>query len=415
MEERVAMSHRDLDRLHILQKVQAKEITQIDASRMLDISERQVRRLIGRLNDEGSRGIVSKLLGKPGNRCLDPDLKQRVLALLREKYEGFGPTLASEKLLELDGIKVSIETIRQWMIHYSLWTPKKQKRNVHLPRLRRPCFGELIQADGSIHHWFGEEMPKANATVLIDDATSAITGLYFTKTESLNGYFEALKQHLSNYGRPVALYTDHWSSFGTRKTTNVTQMRRALKLLNTELILAPTPQAKGRVERANQTLQDRLVKEMRLRGIKTIEQANEYSREFMEKYNEKFSKKPMSDCNAHRPLEGYDLERVLSRHEERSLNSSAMFQFNSVLYQVQEVSEYRRMNKRKVEIRVTPSGKMRVFLGDRELKVVPYNQVIEKPMELSRKEVLAWKTKGHKVPITHPWKADLRRKMFINR
>ena len=166
MEEVISMSHKDLDRLHVLRKVQDKDLSQVDAARLLDLDVRHVRRLSARLAKLGPKGLVSKLIGRCGNHCKHPDLKQRVLALLRERYEGFGPTLAAEKLLELHDIKISNETIRIWMIENNLWIPRKKRSKNHIPRMRRPCFGELIQADGSPHRWVGEDGPEVNATVL---------------------------------------------------------------------------------------------------------------------------------------------------------------------------------------------------------------------------------------------------------
>jgi transposase InsO family protein len=401
--EAVNMSNKDLDRLHILRKVQSKELTQVEAGRLLKLGERQIRRLLTRLKEEGPKGIVSRLVGSSGNRSKPKYLKQRVLSLLKEKYEDFGPTLAAEKLSSIEGLNVSAETIRKWMIESHLWIPRKKRPKQYLPRHRRACFGELLQGDGSSHHWFGEEKPEANATVLIDDATGIITGLFFSETETLEGYFKALEQHLQSYGRPRALYTDRYSVFCSPKQTGKTQMQIALEELEIQLILARSPQAKGRVERVNRTLQDRLTKEFRLRGIKTIEQANEYVREYLEEHNQKFSKKPMSECDAHRSLEGYDLERILCRKEERSLNSSGIFQFNKVFYQIQGVSEYRRLNKKKVEIRMIGAG-MRVFLANKELKVLRLDEIIGQPLELNRKEVMNWHPKEYKVKAGHPWK-----------
>jgi transposase InsO family protein len=401
--EAVNMSNKDLDRLHILKKVQARELTQVDAGQLLKIGERQIRRLLVRLEEQGPKGIVSKLVGRQGNRSKPKHFKQGILALLKEKYEGFGPTLAAEKLLAIEGLKISAETIRKWMIESHLWISRKKRPKQHLLRLRRACFGELLQGDGSPHRWFGEDEPEANATVLIDDATGIITGLFFSETETLEGYFKALEQHLNRYGRPRALYTDRYSVFCSHKGTGKTQMQMALGELDIQLILARSAQAKGRVERVNRTLQDRLTKEFRLRGIKTIEQANKYAAEYVEEHNKKFSKKPMSAFDAHRSLEGYDLERILCRKEERSLNSSGIFQFNKVFYQIQGVSEYRRLNKRKVEIRVTRAG-MRVFLAGRQLEVLRLDEIIGQPLELNRKEVMNWHPKEYKVKASHPWK-----------
>jgi Helix-turn-helix domain len=404
VEDRVSMSRKDLDRLEVLRDVQNKKLKQVDAARILRITDRQVRKLLRRLEQEGSSGIVSRLVGKTGNRRKCPGIKQRVLALLKEKYEGFGPTFTVEKLLQLDGVKISKETARNWMIEHHLWIPKKRRTSIHPTRARRPCFGELIQADGSPDRWFGPDLPEANATVLVDDATSMITALYFSETETLDAYFCAFEEHLNQYGRPLGIYTDYSAIFKSRKETGKTQMQKALEELKIESILANSPQAKGRVERANRTLQDRLKKEFRLRGIKTVEQANKYVKEFLKEYNRSFSKKPMSDYNAHRSLEGYDLERILCRKEERTLDCSGVFQFNSMHYQVQEISVVHRLNKKKIEVRVVRSGKMRVFFEGKEVKVLPLNEIAGGPKILTRKEVLSWEPRVHKPKSDHPWR-----------
>ena len=409
------MSIKDLDRLEVLKKTLNKELTQEEAGRLLKIGSRQIRKLLLRLKQEGPSGIVSRLIGKRGNRNKPLIFKHQVFKLLKEKYEGFGPTLAAEKLLEDEGLILSRETIRQWMMEHNLWIQRKKKKKFHLPRLRRAFFGELIQGDGSPFRWFGDDLPEANATVLIDDATSTITGLFFSETETLEAYYSALEMHFENYGLPRALYTDHYTVFYTSKKTGETQMQRALKELGIELILANSPQAKGRVERANRVLQDRLAKEFRLRGITTIEEANAYVPEYIKKHNQLFSKKPMSACDAHRPLEGYDLHRILCRKEVRILNSCAVFTLNNVCYQVQGVSEIRRLNKKKVEIRHTRTGEIRVFLEDKEVQVLPLSQIMEQPKELDKKEIDSWKSNPHKVALTHPWKIGLQREIVRKR
>lgn len=403
MKEKLIMSKKDIDRLQVLEKVIQKELTQTDAARLLGISDRQVRKLIKRRIQEGPEGITSRLIGRPGNRNKPPEIKRKVLALLREKYEGFGPTLAAEKLYELEGIKVSKETIRGWMLESHLWQCNQRKFNLHATRLRRACFGELIQADGSPDHWFGPDFPEANATVLIDDATSTITALYFSETETLEAYFLALEEHLNKHGRPLALYTDYSAIFYNSKGVKKTQMQQALGELGINSILASSPQAKGRVERANRTLQDRLKKEFQLRRITTIEQANVYAKEFLKQYNEKFSKKPMNACDAHRSLEGYDLERILSRKEERSLNALGIFQFNNDHYQIQGQFECRQINKRKVEVRFTKNGVMKTYFEGKEVKVVSLKDLHQQ--EMTRKEVLKWMfTERRKPGPYHPWR-----------
>lgn len=401
MEEVVQMTQKELFRHHIFEKLVNKELTQKNAAEILRISDRQVRNILKSFKAKGVKGLISKKRGKSSNRQKEASFKREVLTLIRERYDDFGPTLAAEKLEELHSIKVSNETLRQWMMRANLWIPNIKHKKRHLPRQRRVCFGELIQADGSKHHWFGEDLPTANATVFIDDATSRLTSLYFTKAETLEAYFRALKIHLQAYGRPLALYTDHYAVFEANNKVGTTQMQRALSLLDVELILANSPQAKGRVERANRTLQDRLIKEMRLRGITTIEGANAFAPTFIEMYNKKFSKEPMSAVNTHRPVEGYDLERILCRQETRTLLSGSIFQYKKTFYKVQDLKDVRRMEGRKVEVRVGFNQKLRVFLDKVELKVERLDCI----QSLGRKEVLDWKPKRKYIPgKDHPWK-----------
>lgn len=405
MGETVAMTDKEIDRLQILTRVQAKELTQIKAAGLLKISDRQVRKLLVRLKQEGHKGLVSKHRGKPSNRRIPLENKQRVLALLREMYEGFGPRFASEKLLERHGIELSSETLRKWMIENSLWVPRRSRVKVHKTRMRRPSFGELIQTDGSPERWFGDDGPMLNLTIMIDDATSKITGGHFSEAEDLNSYFIVLEQHLKQYGRPRGLYVDRASTFYNKNKSKPTQMQRALKALDIELIFANSPQAKGRVERANRTLQDRLIKEMRLRGIKTIDAANAYLADFIEQHNRQFGKEPMSAFNAHRPVDEYDLKKILCRKEVRILNGSGEFHFNNVTYQVQGIKEIRRLNKQKIELCLSRAGEVRAFLGNRELEITSLSEIIDPVPELSRKEALAWRPrKSRLVPVTHPWK-----------
>jgi transposase len=405
MEEVVKMSQKELFRHHIFEKLVAKELTQQKVAQLLSITDRQVRNILKSYKSKGVHALISKKRGKPSNRQKEHSLKKGILALIRERYEDFGPTLAAEKLEEIHSIKISNETLRQWMIEAHLWTPNIKSRKRHLSRQRRECFGELIQGDGSKHHWFGEDFPKANATVFVDDATSALTSLYFSESETLNAYFQALKMHLKDYGRPLALYTDHYAVFEANNKTGITQMQRTLESLDIKLILANSPQAKGRVERANRTLQDRLIKEMRLRGITSIGEANAFAPEFIAIYNKKFSKKPMSEVNTHRSLEGYDLERILCRHERRTLLSGCIFQYNNSFYKVQELKEIRRMEGRKVEIIKDANEKMRVFLGDIELKIESLSNAQSQIEDLGRKDIVDWKPKDTYVPNDqHPWK-----------
>lgn len=404
MEEIISMTNKEVDRLKILEKVLDKTLKQKEAADLLKVDVRHIRRLLKRYKAQGPKGLISKKRGKPSNHKKSNDFKRSVLALVKEKYEGFGPTLAKEKLEEWHGLKLSVETLRSWMIETHLWYHKIRKKQAHPLRERRVCLGELIQADGSHHHWFGEEFPEVNLTVLIDDATSKITSLYFSQSETLDSYFEALEEHLMKYGRPRALYTDRFSVFEANNKQGITQMQRALKELDIDLILASSPQAKGRVERSNRTLQDRLIKELRLRGITTLQEANIFAKEYIEIYNQKFSKEPMNNLDAHRLLEGYDLSLILCRLETRTLLSDCMFQFNNQFFKIQDVSDIRRLKGRKVTLRLTKKGVMRVFLENKELKYCLLYEQEAKPQVLNSKE-LAWYTPQRKPPAdSHPWK-----------
>jgi hypothetical protein len=404
MEEVWNMSQKEIDRYNILTKVLSKELKQRQAATFLNISDRQIRNLLKAVKNQGVKGIISKKRGRISNHHKPCEFKKMILRLVNDKYHDFGPTLAQEKLEELHGCKISVETLRNWMITESLWIPRKKKTRKHITRQRRECFGELIQADGSHHHWFGEDQPKANLTVLVDDATGMLTSLLFSEGETLDAYFEAFEKHLKLYGRPRAFYTDRYAVFQSRKKIAKTQMQRALEDLDIQLILANSPQAKGRVERANRTLQDRLIKELKMRGIKNIEEANAFLPIFIKIYNNNFSKKPMSNVDAHRPLEGYEITQILCRRETRTLLSDCVFQFNNTLYKVQDIPNLRRKTKRKVTIYLTRDGELRVFHGVKELKFAVLGE-IEAPPVLDRKEVQTWNPrKTRPQPSSHPWK-----------
>jgi hypothetical protein len=241
------------------------------------------------------------------NNRIDPALRDFAVTLVQENYLDFGPTFAAEKLHEDHGLKVSRETLRKWMQDAGIWLSRKQRRTFHQPRLRRECYGELIQIDGSDHHWFEDRGPPCTLLVFIDDATSTLMHLEFVKSESTFSYFGALERYLIKHGRPVAFYSDKHTVFrvanqAAKSGHGMTQFGRALNELNIEILCANTSQAKGRVERANRTLQDRLVKELRLAGIADMDAANAFLPGFTERYNSKFAKPPLRDNDLHRAL-----------------------------------------------------------------------------------------------------------------
>jgi transposase len=320
----VVMSERELNRVEVLSQVNQGRMTAVNAANVLGLSRRQVHRLLKTFQSEGPASIRHKARGRVSNNRIDPAVREFAVTLVRENYIDFGPTFAVEKLDEDHGLKVYRETLRKWMQDAGIWLSRKQRRTFHQPRLRRECFGELIQIDGSDHHWFEDRGPSCTLLVFIDDATSTLMHLEFVKSESTFSYFGALEAYLHAHGRPVAFYSDKHSVFrvsseAAKSGHGMTQFGRALNELNIEILCANSSQAKGRVERANRTLQDRLVKELRLAGISDMAAANAFLPAFMDRYNAKFAKTPRRPDNLHRPLntERDRLADVLCWRDER--------------------------------------------------------------------------------------------------
>ncbi|TIS94230.1 ISNCY family transposase, partial [Mesorhizobium sp.] len=317
------MSERELQRIEVLSRVNERRMTSATAAGLLGVSARQVQRLMKTFLSEGAPALRHKARGRPSNNRILDGVRDFALELIREHYIDFGPTLAREKLLERHQLGVSKETLRKWMTEAGIWTLRRErKRRLHQPRGRRDCLGEMVQIDGSHHWWFEGRGPKCALLVFIDDATGRLLHLRFAGSENTFDYFHAAKAYLQAWGKPLAFYSDKHGIFRTThgskldRGSGLTQFGRALYELNIDIICANSPQAKGRVERANQTLQDRLVKEMRLRGISTIEAANVFATEFMADFNVRFAKEPRNPKDMHRPLAAHDnLDGALCRKE----------------------------------------------------------------------------------------------------
>jgi transposase len=332
--ELVTLTMRELDRLKVIQAVVETGLKPGHAAERLGLSVRQVERLVIRYREHGPTGVVSGRRGRPGNRKLDEGLALRALGIIRERYADFGPTLAREKLAECHGIQFAKETVRKLMTEAGLWIPRAQRPpKVYQPRSRRACLGELIQIDGSDHRWFEERAPACTLLVYVDDATSRLMHLHFTATESTFSYFEATRAYLERHGKPVALYSDKASVFRSVRAhetgRSVTHFGRAMYELNIDTFCANSSPAKGRVERAHLTLQDRLVKELRLRGISTLADANAWAPSFMASYNARFAKPPKSDFDAHRPLRADEnLDLLLTWRETRRVTKALTVQYD---------------------------------------------------------------------------------------
>ncbi|KQO76287.1 ISNCY family transposase [Rhizobium sp. Leaf262] len=352
----ITMSERDLRRIEVLSKVIAVRMTIVSAAHVLDLSERQVRRLLDRIQTGGAASIRHKAIGRPSNNRINEGIRDYAVALVRECYADFGPTLATEKLAERDGLQVSRETVRSWMVDAGLWLSRKQRRTFHQPRLRREAYGELVQIDGSEHRWFEDRGPACSLLVFVDDATGRLMQLRFVRSESAFTYFEALALYLKRHGAPIAFYSDKHSVFRVAKKDakggqGMTQFGRALCELNIEILCANSSQAKGRVERMNRTLQDRLVKEMRLAGIDTMDAGNAFLPDFMDDYNARFAVVPARSDDLHRPvnLAPDRLSDILCKREQRYVGSQLTFSYERKRIMLEETDVTRGLVGKYVE------------------------------------------------------------------
>jgi len=340
------MTRQEIQRYQIIRKVLDRQIDQQEASEVLKLSDRQVRRIVKRVRAEGESGVVNRLRGRPGNRGIKGSLKQKILRMYRSCYEGFGPTLASEKLLERDGLKVCDETLRLWLIQEALWQAKPRRVRKSLSwRERKHHFGEMVQLDGSHHDWLEGRGPGLVLMGYIDDATGRFYGRFYGYEGTMPA-LDSLKGYIRRNGIPRSLYLDRHSTYKTNKKytytdwpfrdkQELTQFGRACRQLGIELIYAYTPQAKGRVERVFETLQDRLTKELRLAKAATCKQANILLERYLDSFNNKFQVEPKRRGDLHRPADKrISLDDILSVQTPRSLRNDRTVLHNKRWYQV---------------------------------------------------------------------------------
>ncbi len=337
---------------------------------------------------------------------------QQALDLIQEKYADFGPTLAHEKLVELHGLKLSDESVRRLMIQEGIWKPKRAKQpRAHPMRERRACFGELVQIDGSEHAWFEDRGPKCTLLVYIDDATGQLMELWFVPQETFLGYCETTRHYLECYGKPVAFYSDKHGIFRVNQerplglSSGLTQFGRAMQELDVQIICANSPQAKGRIERANLTLQDRLVKELRLRGISDMQAGNAYLPEFRADFNRRFAVAPRSTHDAHRPLLKTDyLDVILTHQENRTLSKNLTAQYKHVVYQIQTNRPGYALRNAQVTVCENAQGVITIRYKDISLTYTIYHKA---PRQA---EIVDSKTLDHhiktpwKPAADHPWR-----------
>ncbi len=406
----IMATQEELRALHVIRKAIDKVITQKEAAEAANLSERQVRRKAKRIREEGDRGIIHRLRGRPSNRRLP--CKDKALALFKYKYPDFGPTLASEKLFERDKVKVNDETLRLWLIEKSIPYKQRKKRPHRQWRERKACFGQMVQMDGSHHAWLEERGPECVFMGYIDDATGKPFGRFY-EYEGTIPAMDSFKRYIKKYGIPLSVYLDKHTTYKStakpsiedelNNITPLSQFERALEELGVEVIHANSPQAKGRVERLFNTFQDRLIKELRLEKTKMIDEANTVTERFLPMYAKRFSVKARRIDDLHRPIpRGIDLDRILCVKTERALRNDFTVAHNTKLYQILDNI---RAGKVMVEERVDGSMIMRhkdTVLKFKEITVRPIKKESKKTYEFRLKRVYA------PPPADHPWRRSFK-------
>ncbi len=413
MDKLLTMSTKELSRLEVMQRLKDKRLVQKEAAAILGLSIRQVKRLWQKYQKEDAKGLISKRRGQVSNNRVDAGVSQKALDLIKKKYADFGPTLAHEKLLEIHKVQLSRESVRKLMIAEGVWKPRRAKKaTVHQMRERRACFGELVQIDGSDHAWFEERGERCTLLVYIDDATGKLLELLFVPDETFFAYCEASRHYFEQHGKPVAFYSDKHGIFRINNEqpygmgSGMTQFGRAMQELDIQIICANSPQAKGRVERANQTLQDRLVKELRLRNLSTIEAGNKYLLEFCEDFNRRFAVPPRSTHDAHRPLlKKENLDLILTRQDTRLLSKNLTLQFNKVIYQIQSERPGYALRNAQVTICENAQGVITILYKNKSLPYTIFKQLPHQAATVDTKNL----NQAIQVPkpplLDHPWRS----------
>ena len=415
------LTQKEQEKLAIINETISGKLTKAQAAVMLGISTRQIKRLKKKVQEEGSSAVVHQLKGKQSNHHIEKDIKEKTLQLLHGHYTDFKPTFASEKLAQNHGIMLSYQTVRRWMTKEKLWKPRKQKQTTYRSwRPRKEYFGELRQFDGSYHYWFEDRFVDTFGNPIevcllaaIDDATGKITKAVFAANEGITAVFTFWKEYVLELGKTPAIYLDKFSTYKINHKAAVdnielmTQFQRAMRQVTIELISANSPEAKGRVERLFQTLQDRLVKEMRLAKIDNPFEGNTFLKDiFIPAFNKKFAVIATKEGDVHRPLlsqEKEQIDHIFSIHETRRVNLDFTIQFKNKWYQLTEIQPTTVRPLMIVLIETWLDGSVHIILKEHELACMvlpekPKKQRIKQPI------ILTTHTLNYKPPPNHPWR-----------
>jgi hypothetical protein len=407
-EDVVLMSAKEIKRLHVIEKYHEGVIGQAEGATILRISIRQFRRLEKRVTSAGASGVVNRHRGNRSNHAIEEQTRQKALEAYRKKYYGFGPTLAAEKLLEYESIKISKETYRKWLIDAGFWQKPKKRSKYRQRRQRKSYFGMMVQIDGSEHAWFEDRGGKCVLMAYIDDATNRVYGRFY-EYEGTIPAMDSFMRYSRLYGLPASIYLDRHSTYkSTKKQDDIydedgngidalSQFARCMKELEVTVIYAYSPQAKGRVERLFGTLQDRLVKELRLKGISSIEEANRYLPEYFKKHNAQFAVMADEARDMHRPApSAVALRELLCIKTERTVKNDNTASFNGKLYQIHEALQHK-----KVVLEERIDGKKlikhnNISIGFHAITTRPEKR--QKPIRLSKVR------KSNPIPADHPYR-----------
>ena len=415
------MSGKERQRLLVLSRVKDQGMSLKKAAKTLSISYRQARRIFKRYIDDGDAGLVHKTRGKLSGRGFSVEIKQSALELYKTRYDGFGPTLAAEKLLEEDGIALDHETLRRWLIADGLWTRRRKRSVYRQRRTPRSHFGELVQMDGSHHRWFEDRCGASCLMNMVDDATKTTLSL-MDKGETVYVSMRLLWDWIDKYGIPEALYVDHKNIFKTdREPTLQEQLRgeiplthfgRAAQKLGIQIICANSPQAKGRVERNHGVYQDRLVKEFRLKGTDTIDEANKLPASgFVDKLNSKFAVAPAEPKDRHRPVDkNTDLAAIFCYEYRRNINNDYTVRFKGRVFQIAKQSALP-PTRAKLTVQKRLDDSIHLIYQDRELEFVEISKEAQ-PQPVIEQE-MPKKSTAHMPTVDHPWRRQQWRKQLI--
>jgi hypothetical protein len=396
----------ELKGLHVIRKILEKVLKQAAAAKILSLSYRQLQRCVQRVKVEGDRGIIHRSRGKVSNRRLADRVKERVIKLYRKSYKGFGPTLAVEKLCERHGLKVSDETLRKWLLQSGDWKKVRRKRVHRQWRERKEHFGEMVQMDGSHHDWFEGRGLACVLMGYIDDATGEAFGRFY-EYEGTMPAMDSFRRYIQRLGIPLSVYLDKHTTYRSPAKPSIeeelqgieplSEFERALKELGVEVIHAHSAPAKGRIERLFGTLQDRLVKEMRLRGIKSIEEANGFLEGYWPIYNRKFAVGAREEGDLHRSLpRGLHLDHILCMKASRALRNDFTVAYNKKLYQIEDP-----IRATQVQVHERLDGSIVLLSKDRSLK---YREILTRPVKAKKQPVRIGPKKTTIPPKDHYWR-----------